>query len=733
MIRYWLIALAWLGVFLPAGRAQMNSPYPDSERDERIYYGSFRERPKHLDPAVAYSSDEYQFICKIYEPVVQYHYLKRPYELVTLTGAELPRFQYYDEEGNELPATAPVEDVARAVWTIRIQEGIRYQEHPCFARDANGEFRYHDLKGRDMEDIRTLFDFPETGTRELTAHDYVYQIKRLADPRLNCPIFASVVGEYILGMKEYARTLAGKLQSIRQERKENLGIFYNREENEQKNPIILDYDAIPARGLRVVDDYTFQIVLNRKYPQFRYWLAMPFFSPMPEEAIRFYSQEQTIKRNIILDWYPVGTGAYRLARFDPNWRIELVKNSHYRDERYPEEGEAGDREKGLLRDAGRKLPLIDKAVYSMEREFTARWWKFLQGYYDISGVSSDNFTRVMDLSGTETRLSERMKDRGIRLRTSVDTTVFYLGFNMTDPVVGGREEEKCKLRRAFSIAVDREEYIQIFLNGRGLVAHSPIPPGIFGHQSGREGMNPYTHYWDEETGTIRRKSIDRAKELLAEAGYPNGIGPDGQRLNVEYTTVQRPGNAVYLQWLKKQFDKINVRLNISETDYNRFREKIGTGNFQLFMWGWNADYPDPENFLFLLYGPNSRVKYNGENSANYSNPEYDRLFEKMKAMPNSPERRRIIEKMVEIVRREAPWEFGFYPESYALYHGWVSNVKPNKMANNTLKYMNIDLSERNSYRRSHNQPKLWIVLSVLGVIFVAVLPGVIRVLRREMS
>lgn len=733
MMRYWFLFLAGLVLSLPPAPAQMNNPYPPSESDERVYYGSFLERPKHLDPAIAYSSDEYQFICKIYEPVVQYHYLKRPYTLVPLTATELPTCQYYDADGNHLPPDAPAEEVARAVWTVHIQEGILYQKHPALARGEDGEYLYHDLSEKDMGDIRTLFDFKQTGTRELKARDYVYQIKRLADPRVNCPIFAPVVGEYILGMRQYARKLAERLRSIREARKEKQGIFYNREENERQNPIVLDYDSIPAEGLRVVDDYTFEITLTRKYPQFRYWLAMPFFSPMPREAIRFYNQKETIARNIILDWYPVGTGAYRMETYRPNWRIVVTRNENYREELYPAEGEPGDREKGLLEEAGRRLPLIEKAVYSMERESTPRWWKFLQGYYDISGISSDNFSRVMDLSGTESRLSESMKQKGIRLRTSVDTSIYYLGFNMTDPVIGGLEEEKCRLRQALSIALDREEYIQIFLNGRGIGAQSPIPPGIFGHRSGREGINPYTHYWDEATGTVRRKSPEAARELLAEAGYPNGIGPDGEQLALEYATVQRPGNAVYLQWLRKQFDKINVRLTVTETDYNRFRQKIGTGNFDLFTWGWNADYPDPENLLFLLYGPNGKVKYNGENAVNYANAEYDRLFEKMKTMENSPERMKIIERMIEMLQHDAPWEFGFHPKSYALYHDWVSNVKPNKMANNTLKYMNIDLEKRNEYRRRHNQSKLWIVLVVTGVLVVALLPGVIRVMRREMG
>jgi len=146
-----------------------------------------------------------------------------------------------------------------------------------------------------------------------------------------------------------------------------------------------------------------------------------------------------------------------------------------------------------------------------------------------------------------------------------------------------------------------------------------------------------------------------------------------------------------------------VILEISQTDYNGFRRKINTGEFQLFNWGWNADYPDPENFMFLLYGPNGKVKYQGENAVNYANPEFDKLFEKMKNMKNSAERLAIIRKMIAIVQHDSPWIFGFYPKRYKLFHSWLRNVKYNPMALNTLKYYNIDIEVRNAYRKLFNR------------------------------
>src|SRR5690606_2863425 len=110
---------------------------------------------------------------------------------------------------------------------------------------------------------------------------------------------------------------------------------------------------------------------------------------------------------------------------------------------------------------------------------------------------------------------------------------------------------------------------------------------------------------------------------------------------------------------------------------------------------------------FLFYGPQSRAKTQGENAANYSNPEYDALFQRVKAMPNGPERQALIDRMVEILRHDAPWSFGFHPKDYSLYHAWLGNVKPNKMARNTLKYRTVDAALREQKRKEWNRPVRW--------------------------
>ena len=161
-----------------------------------------------------------------------------------------------------------------------------------------------------------------------------------------------------------------------------------------------------------------------------------------------------------------------------------------------------------------------------------------------------------------------------------------------------------------------------------------------------------------------------------------------------------------MDWYRKQFDALGIQLVIRATDYNRFQDKVRKGKAQLFSWGWNADYPDPENFLFLLYGAHASIDTNGTgiNSSNYKNPLFDRLFEKMKTMKNIPERMEIIRQMIQISREDAPWVWGVHPKSLALSHAWYRNVVPNAMANNTLKYKRIDAPLRVKKQQEWNQP-----------------------------
>jgi len=703
-----------------------NDPYPEQDDKQAVLYMSFAERPKHLDPAVAYSENEYAFIAQIYEPPLQYHYLKRPYELTPLTAARLPEIIYYDKEGQKLGPDAEAKDIAYSDYLydkegqklgpdaeakdiaysdylLEIKPGIRFQPHPAFAQDKAGNYRYHRLDKAEVDALATVSDFADTATRELTAEDYVYQIKRLAYPKTQSPI-AEIMKGYIIGFDDFAKQSADKPKDALR--------------------------ALPMTGVEALDRYHYRIRIKGKYPQFSYWLAMPFFAPMPWEADAFYDQPGFSDKNITLDWYPVGTGPYYLAENNPNRRMMMFKNPNFHLEAYPAEGEVGDAEKGLLQDAGKALPFIEKVVVTLEKETIPNWSKFLQGYYDSSGIASDSFDQAVQFTGGGVILTESLKEKDIRLHTSVETSIFYMGFNMLDATVGGDSEKARKLRQAIAIAIDYEEFIAIFRNERGVPAQGAIPPGIFGNEEGEAGINPYVYDW--MNGKPQRKSIDTARKLIAEAGYPNGVDPKtGEPLILYFdTTATSVDDKPLMNWYRKQFQKLGLQLVIRATDYNRFQQKMSAGNAQIFVWGWNADYPDPENFFSLLYGFNGKVKHSGENAGNYQNAEFDRLFEQMRNMENGEPRLQIIRQMQEIVRRDVPWVFGFHPKTFSLYHGWASNLKPNLMANNRLKYIRIDPIKRAELRRQWNRPVLW-PLAVAGALCVLLFAPAVSAYRRR--
>ena len=710
-----VLKIAFISVWLiGCSKEPLNNPYSDESASATCYYSDFSERPKTFDPARSYSSNEATFISQIIEPPLQYHYLKRPFELEPLAAATMPSIEFLDIKGN--PVATDSTKVATTVYTITIKPHVMYQPHPALAKDALGNFYYHALTEEQIQGKHRLSDFKETGTRELTAADYVYQIKRLAHPGLHSPILG-LMSEYIEGLGDYAKFLAAR---------------YEKDSKTQNNGYI-DLRQYPLSGVKVLGRYRYQIRIKGQYPQFRYWLAMSFFGPMPWEADRFYSQAGLEDRNISLDWYPIGTGPYQLVENNPNRRIVLVRNPNFHGEQYPSSGMPSDRANHLLNRAGQALPFIDKFIFSLEKESIPRWHKFLQGYYDQSGISADSFDQAIKLDQDgHPHLTPELRHKHIRLQTTVAANSYYLGFNMLDDVVGGHSKRARKLRQAISIVLDYEEYIALFLNGRGVAANGPLPPGIFGHLEGEEGMNSIVYRWQNQRAV--RRALKEAQLLMTQAGYSGGLDPNTQQplqLYLDVASQAGPDDKARFAWMRKQFQKLGIQLQIRDTQYNRFQEKMRAGNAQLFLWGWAADYPDPENFLFLLYGPNGKVKHNGENAANYSNKRFDALFEKMKVLPNGEERQKIINQMVELVRQDAPWIWGFHPLFFRLSHNWLAPTKPNELARNTLKYLSLDASKRKKLRYEWNQP-VWGPLMIIGlVLFVSIIPVVIYYWRKE--
>ncbi len=597
-----------------------NDPYPPDE-GKKIVYAALHEDPHGLDPVQIGDTTSHGIAAQVYDALYEYHYLKRPYELQPALAAAMPEVS---EDG--------------LTYTIPVRKGVLFQDDPCFAETGG--------KGR-----------------EVTAEDFVYAIKRLADEG-NKPRGWWLLDGKVVGLDEFHE------ESVKAAA-EGAEMDYSRE----------------VEGLRAPDRYTLRIRLTEPYPQLKYALAMTYTAPVPREAVGYYRDD--------FHNHPVGTGPFRIKEWSRRWRLILERNPTYRDDFYPSEGEPGDAEAGLLEPAGRKVPFIDEVYYTVIYEAQPSWLYFKQGYLDASGVSKDNFQEAIT---PEKDLTAEFMAKGISLTKVPEAAVFYVGFNMEDPVVGGDNK---KLRQAMSLAYDTEWRIEHLMNGRGISAQGPIPPGIFGYDP--EFRNPYKGYDPE-----------KARELLAEAGYPGGIGPDGKRLTIAYD-IGQPGPEALQPALAfaADMEKIGIKVDVKTNTWAEFLRKMREGRHQVFNTGWILDYPDPENFLQLLYGPN---KAPGPNGTLYDNPEYNALFEQMKAMPDTPERLDIIRKMVDILVEDAPWVPSIHTVSYVLRHQWSRYAKPHGIGGGYLKYRDVDVELRRRLRGEWNSPNYGLLFGILAAV-----------------
>ncbi len=705
-----LLTLA-LMILVACGEAPWNSPNPPVQDDKLTYQSMMSPAPpKHLDPALSYAADESLFIMQIYEPPMSYHFLKRPYELIPGALDAAPQVTYLDAEGQ--PVQESDDAVAFTRYTLHLRDDLRYQPHPAFALDEQGEPLYLFDTAAEGARFKQIPDFPATGDRSVNADDYAYAIKRLADPHNASPML-SLMGQYIVGMKAFSERLA-----------------------ELPRNAWLNLDDYPMEGLEVVDDLTLSITIKGRYPQFVYWLAMPFFSPIAPEVDRFYHNPGFADRNLTLDWWPVGSGPFMMVKNDPNSEIVLERNPNYHEDFFPSEGAPGDLEAGNLVDAGKPVPFVDRAVYRLEKSGLSLWTKFMQGFYDRSGEVNSNTTGVFDQAfvvrpdGVE--MSPELAEHRITMSPDVKPGVYYYGFNMRDPVVGGYTEDKRKLRQALQIAFLTEEYLNVFYKGNGIAAQNLIPPGIPGNLEGEEGINPYVYDWVD--GEPKRKSIEYARQLLAEAGYPNGRDArTGEPLKIFIDVQSQAISNTSMNWINRVFSDIGVQVEFRPADFNRTREKLLTGNTQIYSHGWLADYPDPENFLFLLYGPESPLNCNcdGANNSNYASEEFDALFREMRVLPPGPERDELVARMVELYRRDAVWLYAFFPKQIFLNNSWVYNNKRHGISKATLKYTRVDDVERKEMQTLWNQPVIWPLYASVLLLASLLLPGIVAYRRRQ--
>ena len=649
-----------------------NNPYPDADRSEKILYSSFIEPPKTLDPAVAYTTAEHVITGNVYDTLLEYHYLLRPYQLIPGLATALP-----------VPQALPD---GRQAYHFTLRHGVFFHADPCFSLSGPG---------------RT--------TREVVAQDLVFALERVADPAVNSPIVSSFAD--VAGFSAFGQRLA-------QLRKAEGGFA--------SLPVREQYQrAGGIEGIIARKTHELELVLTAPNAQILYWFAMPFTTPVAWEAVAYYDGREG--RANFSD-VAVGTGPFRLALYEKQFRFVLARNPAW----YALEPENADAPGVIFPGgidpedvaerridpsyAGRRMPFVERINFVRERENIPRFNKFLQGYYDDGGIIKESFDAVIEGD----RLTPQMRARGMRLDKTVEPSIRYVGFNMDDPVVGAPAGERGrKLRQAMSTAIDASQYLELFLNGRGVPAQSPLPPGIFGYDAGYK--NPFRQY-----------SVERAKKLLAEAGYPDGIDvASNRRLKLSFDTSATTASAnLQFEFLTQAWRQLGLDVEINATTYNQFQDKIRRGAYQIFIWGWIADFPDPENFLFLLECGNARSKSGGPNAANFCNAEYDALYRRMKDTPSGPERGALIARMLAILERERPWIELYHEEDFTLSHAWLINSKPMGISYPAYKYRDVDPDLRARMQAQWNTPVRWPLYVLVVAIFAFALPAV-RTYYRE--
>jgi ABC-type transport system substrate-binding protein len=540
-------------------------------------------------------------------------------------------------------------------WTFRLKPGIRFQDDPCF---------------------------PGGKGREVVAADLLFAIRRMADPSISAPYF-SYVERRILGLSAYAAANSERLKAGKP----------------------ADLDA-PIDGLRLDprDRYTFHLILTEPFPQLKYIMALRCCSPQAREAWERYGKE--------LRRHPVGMGAFRIKEYLPKQRIVLEPNPNRRPEFYPSAGAPGDREAGLLEDAGKPLPRTDGISYNIVRENISSWNRFLQGYEDAWGVNQTNYQSVMQQGD----LSPEMKARGVRLQRAAIPNVIGFVFNMEDPTFGGYSPQKRKLRQAISLAVDRQEIIDLFTQGTAIPAEFLVPPNIGGYDP--KYRNPYS-------GT----DLAKAKRLLAEAGYPAGIDRrTGERLTLYFDNgAQDALGRQFVGLVRREISRIGIDVVSRSWRPVVMSDRQEKGQWQFIEFDWYADYPDPEMFLLMLYGPNKRP---GMNRSNYRNPEVDRLFERVRVMEDSPLRAKLIARIRDLAVEDCPWVYVRHNQALLLSQSWLKNRKMPEVDADMSRYWGIDREERDRKVAEWNRPLLWPLFASIGLVAAGTFPA-LAVLRRR--
>ena len=529
--------------------------------------------------------------------------------------------------------------------------------------------------------------FPGGKGRELVAQDVHFAWQRICDPKVESP-FLSNLAEYVPGLQE-AHDAA-----------EKAGRF--------------DYSG-KLCGLEVLDSHTFRLHLKKPYPQIVFWLAMHCTTPVAREAVEYYDgkEHDGVVREDFRKFKAVGTGPFRVEKYIPRQRVQLVRawpEGEYKTTTFPEDGFPPEKAEWLKTLAGKPLPLVDEVSFSIIRENIPIFILTRQGYLDGMGVNKDAFAAMIT---PQRELSPKYRERGMVLEKDVEPSTFWISFNMENPLIGKNK----KLRQALSCAYDGQTYSDIFYNSVAPVAQQIIPPGLYGFQ--RDRKNPYGY------------DPEKAKRLIAEAGYPNGIDPaTGRPLEITLDGVASGSeDRQRMEFVQRGFETLGVKVKASENTFARMLQKEDTGDFSIVDGtGWGADYPDPENYFFLYYSKNFPPA--GKNICRYKNPEFDRMFEQMATMENGPERLAIVHRMTDLLAEDCPVILTFHKAFYTTVQPWAPRTHNNLMLEGGVKFAVLDSAKRDELRAEWNRRPLW-PLGLLAALLVGATTYAIRWNRRQ--
>ncbi|MEP7062425.1 MAG: ABC transporter substrate-binding protein [Betaproteobacteria bacterium] len=476
--------------------------------------------------------------------------------------------------------------------------------------------------------------------RELTAADYAYSFKRHLDPAQRSP---------------WAFLLEGKIEGgdAAQAAARKSGKF--------------DFDA-PIKGLEVVDRYTLRIRLVSPDFRFPYVVAIPNMGAVAREVVERYGRD--------IGAHPVGTGPYTLGEYQRSARIVLEANADFRDATYVPVGTIPDASRPVAAAlSGKRLPRNARVEISVIEEGQSQWLAFLGNELDLIDVFPSQFIDKLLVDG---KLRPEFVARGIQHLPFMRPNAWWVYFNMEDPLVGGYTPERVALRRAISMAYDVSEYIRVVLHGRAIPAQGPIPPDIEGYTNRRTSAQLY--------------DPAAARALLDRFGYRDrdrdGFRetPDGKPLTLAYwsspNSVTRQSDELW----KRRMDAIGIRIEFHKDRTPELRKMARQGRIMMRSDGWNADYPDAENFMQVLYGPN----IGQANDSRFKLPAFDALFDEARALPDGPARTALFAKMTDLVLAYAPFRMTYHLLEDPVAQPWVHNYVPHPILSQGWMYVDVD-------------------------------------------